>query len=222
MKDAKIIKMRINNENIEFQLSYAKANIDMPDGNEKLNAITKYLTTYGNDMSRYTFDKADFSIGTLGLNYTYANFIFNSEIAQIEIKSMMPDMIAYYTLFGYRYENITPFFIYAKNKNDKKHFDTSGIHTPDATSKQLKKDLDDFLYLTNTSQKSISIGLRYDIKPGLAFKCQIDKITTSNYGSITKNGIDVSGYERSGITSRYKNISNKPIYQYIMGINFAF
>lgn len=76
--------------------------------------------------------------------------------------------------------------------------------------------------MTNYTQKTKSIGLRYDIKPGLAFKTQIDKIETKNYGTISNTTKTQSGYERRGILARFVGVADEPVYVYSVGISFAF
>ena len=222
LKDINAIRLNItNDDDIEIQTSYAKLKSTLDDSSA-LKSIVNGLEAYGNDMSSYGYENKTTQIFTLGLNYNYEEFRFNSEIMRYETESMNPDTTAYYMMLGYVYNEFTPYIAYSESKNDKEHFDTSNINAPDATSQSLKTSLDDLLYLTNYSQKTKSIGLRYDIKPGLAFKTQIDEVKTINYGSISSSTVTSSGYERRGILGRFTGTKDQTVYIYTMGLSFAF
>ena len=81
--------------------------------------------------------------------------------------------------------------------------------------RELKKALDDVLYSTDTSQKTLSVGLRYDVKPGIAVTAQVDKMSTSS------NGVEGSINKR-GILEYELGAERKPVYMYTLGVSFAF
>lgn len=219
---ARAIKFQVEKDNIVLQGSYTKANLDLPESNAFDGIVQALAAVNGNDMYRYSYRKKDFSVITLGLNYKYDNFLFNSEVARIEIQSLLPDMTTYYLMAGYKFDKLTPFIIYAQNLNDKEHFDTSDVKTNSATTAAQKEMLNDILYSTNTSQTTSSIGFRYDYKPGIAVKGQVDRITTSNYGSTSQSTVNLLGYERQGILARDAGTDDKAIYAITLGVNFAF
>jgi hypothetical protein len=222
LEKIKSIKLSLNNDdNVEARFSYSYMLSTMPDS-KSLTDVTNILKQYGNDMNRYSYKDKDTTILTLGLNYKYNQYIINSEIAKYKTDSMNPDTLAYYLMLGYNRNQFTPYIAYSNSRNDKEHFDTSNINAPDAQSQSAKSLLNDFLYLTNYSQTTSSIGLRYDITPGIALKTQIDKITTKNYGSISNSTISSSGFERRGILARLGGFEDKPTYVYSIGISFAY
>lgn len=222
LKNINSIRLNItNDDNIEIHTSFTKLKSSLEDSNA-LKTITNGLKAYGNNVDEYGYEDKDTNVFTLGLNYSYEDYILSTEISRYETKSMNPDTTAYYVMLGYNWGKFTPYIAYAESKNDKEHFDTSHLNTPDAQSQNLKRSLDDLLYLTNYSQKTQSIGLRYNIKPGIALKTQIDRITTSNYGSISNSTVAASGYERRGILGRFAGTGDEPVYLYTIGVSFAF
>lgn len=222
LKNINSIRLNItNDDNIEIHTSYTKLKSSLEDSSA-LKTVTNGLKSYGNNVDEYSYEDKDTTIFTLGLNYSYENYILNTEISRYETKSMNPDTTAYYVMLGYNWDKFTPYIAYAKSKNDKEHFDTTGLNTPDATSASLKRGLDDILYLTNYSQRTQSLGLRYNIKPGIAIKTQIDRITTTNHGSISDSTVSSSGYERRGILGRFAGTDNEAVYLYTIGLSFAF
>ena len=222
LKNINSIRLNItNDDNIEIHTSFTKLKSSLEDSSA-LKTITNGLKAYGNNVDEYGYEDKDTNVFTLGLNYSYEDYILSTEISRYETKSMNPDTTAYYIMLGYNWGKFTPYIAYAESKNDKEHFDTSHLNTPDAQSQNLKRSLDDLLYLTNYSQKTQSIGLRYNIKPGIALKTQIDRITTSNYGSISNSTVAASGYERRGILGRFAGTGDEPVYLYTIGVSFAF
>jgi hypothetical protein len=222
LENIKSIKFNLtNDDNFEARFSYSYMLSTLPDSPE-LKSVTNTLKNYNNDVSRFSYEKKDTTILTLGLNYSYNQYIINSEISQYETDSMNPDTLAYYLMLGYNHNQFTPYIAYSSSNNKEEHFTASNINAPDAQSQYAKNLLNDFLYLTNYTQKTKSIGLRYDIKPGLAFKTQIDKIETKNYGIISNTTKTQSGYERRGILARFVGVADEPVYVYSVGISFAF
>jgi hypothetical protein len=211
LDNGSFLKVSVEKDDLLLQASYAKADLNLPSEDSSLIALRDALSSYGNDVSRFSYADKKFTAWTVGLKYDSENYIINSEYARIDINSLLPDMSTYFVLLGYRYNNMTPFYIYARNNADKEHFNTSGIVGPDA----LKNNLDSLLYSTNTSQKTSSIGVRYDYKPGIAITAQIDRTSVLNYGkkgSLSKRGI--LGYDLDA--------ENKTVYLYTLGVSFAF
>lgn len=76
------------------------------------------------------------------------------------------------------------------------------------------------MYSTNLSQQTHSLGLRYDFKPGIALKMQIDQTKVKNYGNYIE--FDGSNLYRQGIVEYSLQNDIKKIYQYTIGVSFAF
>ena len=220
------IMLNLEIDNLIFRTSYTKGKLTIPLDGTGLNTLTNTLNALGfNDLAKkYSFKDNELEFLSFGLDYTYDNLIFNSEISKIDSNSFLPSMLAYYALTGYRYNKWTPFLMYARNKNDKDHYTEGALSTTSTspvivgTIKQLKDSLEKELYKMNSSQETISLGLKYDYKPGIAFKFQFDRITTTNYGTPHTD----SAYERFGFLSRKRGVEDKPVYLYTLSFGFAF
>jgi len=208
------ISLAISNNNLKFKIVCGRVNIDMPIYETSYMGMIKTLQEEGNDVSKYNYNNKKISFLTVGLEYNYKNYSFTTEIARRKSYSLFPDTIGYYTLMSYRYDKFTPFVMYSANQNDKSHFDTSSINDYTNTA---KSELDMFLYRTNNSQKTISLGFRYDLMVGVAFKAQIDKITIIDYGADYSDTV-----KRLGYTQRDAGIDDNHVYQATIGISFAF
>ncbi len=215
------VSLTLENETITYKASFSKSDTNIKDLDSTL-MIVNGLKAYGNDMQRYTFEDRVTYSSSFGVQYAGELFLFDTELAHFKSNSLLPTSTAAYVMLGYKMDKLTPYMIYAENKNDKSHFNTSNIKTSDDRSVALKKALNDVLYLQNYSQQTTSIGVRYDIKVGLALKTQIDRITTTNYGDISSLSIDMTGYERVGILSRDAGTRDKVIYAWTVSLSFAY
>ena len=215
------ISITLEDDNFLYKASYSSSDTDLPD-DPSMQTIMNGLSAYGHDVSRFSYQNRTGKSASLGLQYRGDNLVIDTEIARFKSTSLLPSSKAAYMIAGYKIDKFTPFIMFAKNKNDKIYFDTSSINTIDATSTALKRALDDSLYLNNYSQSTTSIGMRYDIDIGLAFKVQIDRIESSNYGSITSSTVLNTGYEKVGVLSRDAGTQDKPIYACTLGLSFAY
>ncbi len=215
------VSLSLENEKFRYKASFSKSNTHIKDHDSTI-MIVDGLKAYGNNTQRFTFvDRVVYS-SSLGVKYRGEVFLFDTEVGHFKNNGFLPTSTAGYVMLGYKIDKFTPYMIYAENKNDKSHFDTSNIKTSDARSLAFKRALDDILYLQNYSQQTVSIGLRYDIQMGLALKAQVDRITTTNYGDISPSAIDTIGYERMGILSRDRGIRDKAIYAWTVSLSFAY
>ena len=214
LKDAKIISTSLSNNNFELKVVYSESIINMALNNKNLLALMGGLKAYGNDVSKYNFTNKKMKVLTFAGTYNYKNYFSIFEIAYRKSKTLYPNALAYYGILGYRYNNFTPYIMYAENKNDKKHFNLN--HIIDPTGGILKTGLEQLLYKTNSSQKTVTLGLRYDIKKGIALKLQLDRMTTTDYGRLFDD------IKREGYFHREIGIKNKAVYQGTIAISFAF
>ena len=174
---------------------------------------------YGNNIDRYSYDDKDIEFLSFGIDYSSQDILFRSEISRLESYTLLPNIMAYYLMAGYRYDKIIPFIIYSRNKNDKSYYNTNHIKAVDKIGYMLKAGLEQILYSMNSSQKTTAIGLRYDLQDGIAFKLQLDKISFTDYG--VNHGLDPI-YDRYGLLSKRKGVDRTEVYQFTMGLSFAF
>ena len=218
IKDASSLTFTLESENTIYKASYSRSNADIDDTASTI-AIVNALSAEGNDMSRYTFNERTIEVASLGIQYRKDNFLLDTEIAHSESNGLLPSSTGAYMMLGYQVNKFTPFIMYAENKNDKDYYDTSAIQTATPATKVA---LDDTLYLANFSQATSTVGMRYDVKTGMAFKAQVDRITSTNYGSISSSGVSSSGYEKVGVLSRDAGTADKAIYALTVSFSFAY
>jgi len=214
VKDIHIISFDISNNDFKFKVTYGQVNINIPIEDTNYNQVIDGLKEE-NDMSKYNYTDKKVSFLTLGLEYNYENYSLVSELAQISSNSLIADTIGYYTMLSYRYDKFIPFVMYSVSDNQKSHFDTTNI--VDNSNQHFKEKLDQILYQTNNSQRTISLGFKYDLMVGVALKFQLDKITIKDYG------VDYSETtKRVGYTQRDAGVYDDSVYQTTIGLSFVF
>lgn len=216
LKDYRNISLSISNENFRIKGSYGTVNMDLPIYDTAYHTLISTLEAQGNDMSKYSYMDKKVLLKTLGLEYTYDDYYLILEVSERDSDSLLASQLGYYALFSYEYNNIRPFVMYAKNEYDPSFFDTNSI-SDTWTGGALKTALEQVLYGTNDAQETYSIGLKYDIKQGIALNTQLDKINIINYGTDYNN---VS--KRLGYTQKDIGIDDNTVYQFTVGISFAF
>ncbi len=215
VKDINIISFDISNNDFKFKTTYGQVNINIPIKDAHYNTVITGLQNQNNDMSKYSYTDKRISFLTVGFEYNYENYSLMTEFAQIDSNSLIADNIGYYTMLSYRYDKFIPFIMYSVGDNKESHFDTTNI--VDNSNQQFKEGLDQILYQTNNSQKTISLGFRYDLMIGVALKAQIDKITIKDYG------VDYSSTtKRVGYTQRDAGVCDDSVYQATIGLSFVF
>jgi len=227
-KKMKAISLSIQKDNFTFNSSYTVGNYTMPDDSiTGLIAIRGALGALGNDVSSYSYDNKKVELLSLGVDYNYENYSFSSEFTHTDSHSLAPNLIAYYLMMSYRYDKFTPFIMYSENKNDKDFYNVDNINIPTnlsaedyANAMYAKAGLESIIYSMNSSQQTNSIGFRYDYKVGIAFKVQFDRITFSDYGVNPAAGL--TKYQRYGFLSQETKVENKPVYQFTVGLSFAY
>jgi hypothetical protein len=189
--------------------------------------VLDFLKTLGYDYSYvkndYIWDKAKTTFSSFGINYDAEDFFVQSEIARMNTYVILPEMLGYYILTGYKYSyKFTPYFIFAQHKNNKEHFYENRLtsNNSDITPilDEVTTNINKQLYQLNFGQTTLSLGFRYDIEIGLSLKMQIDRIESKSYG--VENDIDP--FIRLGFLGREQGVTDKPVYLYSMSINFAY
>ncbi|AZP11278.1 hypothetical protein [Undibacterium parvum] len=109
--------------------------------------------------------------GSLGMRYEHNNWLLMTEIARTQLKrKSLPDQRAAYITLGRNFGNWMPYLSYAK-------LQVLGETTETRLTGGAALAANAFLATKNNEQQTLSLGLRWDIKPGLALKGQWDRVT---------------------------------------------
>jgi hypothetical protein len=192
---------------------------------KSLKTLYEAIKTLGYESlidEKYRLVNKDAYFGSLGIEYDDGEYIFKSELSIQKVGKLLPDMMGYYLSLGYRYGKFTPYISFSEHKNNEDYYYENSLISPYPNAQPLydmvADQIEQALYLSNYSQKSLSIGLRYDYIDGIAFKAQLDRITTTEYG--VEN--TTSEYARVGYLFREQGVEKEPVYQFTFGVSFAF
>ncbi|WP_338770903.1 hypothetical protein [Massilia sp. METH4] len=141
-----------------------------------INTLTKTLTTVGfgqlaNDITIADYKRVAFT--SVGLLADWNNIVVQSEFGMRRAKEpvYLADGNAWYTMVGYRFGKVLPYFAHAKydgkGSNVSAPATLARIPTLNATVKNI---------LAPSSQSSDLIGVRWDFAKSAALKVQVDRV----------------------------------------------
>lgn len=111
----------------------------------------------------------------LGLVYDPGQYLVQAEYTMtrwgLGDRSVVPDANAFYVLGGWRIDKFTPFVMYGKRSTD-----TPRVVTQ-FPSAQLNGAFTGYAANTANAQHTLSLGLRWDVRPNVAVKTQFDRMT---------------------------------------------
>lgn len=224
LKDIRNVMMSLDINNFSFKSTYTQGKINISSQGTGIDTLTSTLRQFGFSSlaDKYSFENTKLEFLSFGIDYDNDTFILKSEISKMKSESFLPNVLSYYALAGYRIGRWTPFMMYAENQNEKEHYTEDGLVTNSTNPvvigsiAQIKAGLEQELYKMNSSQKTSSVGFRYDYKKGIAFKFQTDRITTTDYGTPSPDRAT------KGFLARDAGIEDEPVYLYTASLVFAF
>jgi len=124
----------------------------------------------------------------VGLQYDPGNWFVMGEWGMGDRQTAFDQRSAWYVSGGYRIGNVTPYATYARANGD--HVEADGGLNPSryppeaaATARILNGFLDLSQNFTTPRQDTISVGVRWDVRPNISLKAQYDYVTPRD-GSI--------------------------------------
>lgn len=134
---------------------------------------------------------------SIGFDSTLKNWRALGEWTELDSRSAIVGQYrGYQFTVGYSYGDFTPYVSYARRDRKSAPFDTSALSATglnpalDAGLAQMRASLNQAARFADLSTSSISLGVRWDFREGMALKLQYDRITTPN--SMTPGNFAVS------------------------------
>lgn len=119
----------------------------------------------------------------LGLVYDPGNYVVQAEYTMtrwgLGDKSVVPNADAFYVMGGWRTGSLTPYVVYAKRKTDEPR-----VVTGFAVA-QLNAAFTGYAANTANAQHTVSAGLRWDFRPNMALKLQLDRVTVDSKSGVS-------------------------------------
>lgn len=107
---------------------------------------------------------------SLGMRYEHQNYLFMMEVARTQLRrKSLPDQLGGYVTLGYSVGNWMPYISYSQLKilGSTDELRLQGLASQAANA---------YLSSKKNDQKNLSLGLRWDVKPGLSVKLQLDQV----------------------------------------------
>lgn len=180
-----------------FLLRVAHARADMKIGNiQPINALTTTLSGVGltqlaSDITFTTGKKIAFT--SIGGTMDWNNIVAQAEYAQRRAKEpvYLPDTNAWYTMVGYRFGKVLPYYMHASAKGA-----GSSVTKPAALSRIPALNAAVTNLLTASEQTSDTIGVRWDFAKQVALKVQVDRVKPGAKSGLLIN-VPAAGYNKN-------------------------
>jgi len=179
---------------LTFRIGYTSVQINIH--NPPLDALFDGFTQFGNAASvsgfpatgaqalalgnKYRLLDSRCSIVTVGMNYDPGDWLLMAEWAAMKSSTAVSDTTAWYITGGYRFGTFTPYLTLAQVKPDRisePGISTAGLPPPLAAGAAgLNAGLTAVINSFAWSQKSVSVGTRWDFMKNTALKLQYDRV----------------------------------------------
>ena len=130
--------------------------------------------------SRYEVDGKRTSLLSLGVGYDPGSWFVMGEWARSSSPSLLGDSEGAYMTFGYRIAEWTPYVGVARakvtSKTSEPGLNAAQYPSPFAEGAQLLNGILNELLSSGMQQESITVGTRWDFRPGMALTAQYDHI----------------------------------------------
>lgn len=175
-----------------FNLSYYQARLDVayPAMDELFSGLRNPalgpLSPAANALAdEYDPDNKKISFVGVGAAYDPGNWFVRSEWGRLDTRSLLGKRDGWYVTGGYRSGDFTPYLIYSQSKVRNATSDP-GLPAVFPGIDELNAGLNDALGRTNTEQRGIAAGVRWDFARQAALKMQFDHVDlpAGSYGEL--------------------------------------
>jgi hypothetical protein len=160
--------------------SYGELKVSVDELSQFFGAY-RYFGPLGEELaSRYEVDGKRASLLNLGVSYDPGSWFVMGEWARFSSSSLIGDSEGGYITFGYRVDEWTPYLGMARVKvtsnTSEPGLDAALYPSPFAESAQLLNGILNELLSSGIQQESVTVGARWDFRPGMALTGQYDHI----------------------------------------------
>ena len=118
----------------------------------------------------------------IGLSYDQNNIVVASEYTRRRTKSAVPSTTGWYLTGGYRLGKVQPYVTVSQLKVDSSNVDNTIPIGVSPALTVLKYTVDGALASQAQAQKTVGVGMRWDVGRSIALKAQIDRIKPDGAG----------------------------------------
>jgi hypothetical protein len=130
-------------------------------------------------LDRYNLIDRKLKALALGMSYDSGTWFSTTELVSLKGAGIVHDANAWYTSGGYRFGAFTPYASYASIKPSVKRqapIGALGVPALDGFADMLNAGMDAVVASSASEQNTLSLGVRWDFAPKMAFKAQFDHI----------------------------------------------
>lgn len=178
MENYKGLVLTASNDTLKLRVSYSDAKVKM-DSNS-LNQLSTMLINNGYEeiSTKYLTSEQKFTFLVGGINYENENYFLTSEYATYTSTGGVDKYKGGYISGGYHLSNnITPYITISKSIQ--KNRDIKSLVPNTGTDMYLHQSLENMEKIYNISQKSETIGIRWDFHKSATLKGEFQYIKTS-------------------------------------------
>lgn len=162
------------------RLLFARGQLDIPAFDPFFDVFRLFGPEGEAIADRYAVDDAPFTIATLGVEYDAGRWFGVGEFAWADFNSVLGEKLGGYLTGGARFGALTPYVTYSLtdlvSESTADGLSTEGLPPEQAAgAENLNVFLDLFLQGA-PRQQNLAVGGRWDVRPGVALKAQVDFI----------------------------------------------
>jgi hypothetical protein len=138
----------------------------------RLDPVIRLIKQQNPDVAKeYSFsDVNNQRYYSLGMRYEHQNWLLIMEVARTQLRrKSLPDQLGGYVTLGYAFGDWMPYISYSQ-------LHILGSTTETRLTGQAAFVASAYLSAKKNDQKNLSLGLRWDLRPGLALKLQVDQV----------------------------------------------
>ena len=204
LKSAKGLKLALAGSGLTLQAGYARTDLEVHWGDYFYNYLTTVMPP--NVSQNMAGNEGHAQFFSAGMQWEKDNWLAIAEYAKRKVDRYINTSHAWYITTGYRFGTLTPFVTYAKQVQEAPANDAT---LPPA----LAPLMDIFNASRNNAQKTIALGLRWDVARNIAIKAQGERIYL---------GPDSRGIFASPSNPTDYNKPTNPVHVLSLSVDFVF
>jgi hypothetical protein len=186
---------------LTLRVSYRQASLRLPSFNTLFDGFRQFGPEGLALAERYDANGSTFQLAGLAAMYDPGDWFASGEVARVRSHSAIGDRSAWYASAGYRWDEFTPYGVHARSRAHGDDSDpglTVSNYPPERTETVLGLNAALAELLEGIpSQRTTSLGIRWDVRPNVALKLQYDH-TDLDAGSTGVLGNIQPGFRRGG------------------------
>lgn len=143
---------------------------------------------FGNLAEQINPYRRNSSFSGLGISYDEGRWIAIAEYTTRRNDGFLSDTSAWYATLGHRFGNITPYMTIGQRTVDSSNVVNVIPVTPIPSLETLRSIIDDLIAAQRIGQRTVAVGLRWDVHRNVSLKTQLEHVRTENSRGLFPSG----------------------------------